>query len=177
MSHHMSETGKRILGIDPGSTITGYAVIDGGAKPVARIVDCIRLPGGEFPVRLGIIFERLRNVIAEYAPDEMAIEDVFMARNAASALKLGQARGAAICAGAAAGLPVAEYTPTAIKQAVVGRGHAQKQQIQYMVALLLGLSESLQSDAADAAAVAICHAHHVQTVARSSHVRVAAGRV
>lgn len=172
----MSEAGRRILGIDPGSTITGYAVIDGGAKPAAHIVDCIRLPSDEFPVRLGIIFERLRAVITEYAPDELAIEDVFMARNAASALKLGQARGAAICAGAAAGLSVAEYTPTAIKQAVVGRGHAQKQQIQHMVALLLGLSGSLQSDAADAAAVALCHAHHAQTAARSGHARVVAGR-
>lgn len=160
--------GPRILGIDPGSTITGYAVIDGGAQPTARIVDCIRLPRTDFPTRLGLIFERLSAVIAEYAPDEMAIENVFVAKNASSALKLGQARGAAICAGAAAGLSVAEYTPTQIKQAIVGRGHADKVQIQHMVSLLLALKQAPQSDAADAAAVALCHANHSHTSARMS---------
>lgn len=162
----------RILGIDPGSTITGFAVIDGGAEPKALVVDCLRLPRVGFPVRLGLIFERLREVIDAHAPDEMAIENVFMSRNAASALKLGQARGAAICAGAASGLAVSEYTPTQIKQAIVGRGHADKVQIQHMVGMLLGLRGPLQADAADAAAVALCHAHHAQTAAR---VRIAAG--
>ncbi|MDA3920152.1 MAG: crossover junction endodeoxyribonuclease RuvC [Salinisphaera sp.] len=158
---------SRILGIDPGSTITGFAVIEGGGSPSVCVVDCIRLPSTDFPTRLGIIFERLSAVIAEYRPDEMAIENVFMAKNAASALKLGQARGAAICAGASRGLPVAEYTPTQIKQAIVGRGHADKVQIQHMVCILLGLGQGpLQSDAADAAAVALCHAHHAHTTAR-----------
>lgn len=160
--------GPRIIGIDPGSTITGYAVIDGGAKPVVHTVDCIRLPRADFPTRLGMIFERLSVVIADYTPDEMAIENVFVSKNASSALKLGQARGAAICAGAARGLSVAEYTPTQIKQAVVGRGHADKTQIQHMVTLLLGLQQTPQSDAADAAAVALCHAHHSHTSARMS---------
>lgn len=156
-----------ILGIDPGSTITGYAVIEGGAAPQLRVADCIRLPRAAFAVRLGMIFERLTLVIREYQPDEMAIEDVFMSRNAASALKLGQARGAAICAGAAAGLSVSEYTPTQIKSGIVGRGRADKKQIQHMVGVLLGVSKHLQADAADAAAVALCHAHHSRTAART----------
>lgn len=158
--------GPRILGIDPGSTVTGYAVIEGGAEPKACVVDCIRLPRVDFPTRLGLIFERLNAVISEHVPDEMAIENVFVSKNAASALKLGQARGAAICAGASRGLSVAEYTPTQIKQAIVGRGHADKVQIQHMVSMLLGLTGKLQADAADAAAVALCHAHHAHTSAR-----------
>ena len=92
----------RILGIDPGSTITGYAVIEGDASLSARVIDCIRLPRTDFPTRLGLIFSGLSDVIAAHQPDEMAIEDVFVSRNAASALKLGQARGAAICAAASA---------------------------------------------------------------------------
>jgi len=157
---------SRILGIDPGSTITGFAIVDGGGQPTAHIVDCIRLPRTDFPTRLGLIFQRLTEVIIEYQPDEMAIENVFVSKNASSALKLGQARGAAICAAAARGLPVAEYTPTQIKQAVVGRGHADKVQIQHMVAMLLGLKPPVQADSADAAAVALCHAHHAHTSAR-----------
>lgn len=162
----------RIIGIDPGSTVTGYAVIDGGANPRARIIDCLRLPRTDFPARLGLIFDHLSRVIRDHQPDQMAIEDVFVSRNAASALKLGQARGAAICAGASAGLSVAEYTPTQIKQAIVGRGHADKKQIQHMVAMLLSVSGQLQADAADAAAVALCHAHHAQTAQR---MRIAGG--
>ena len=161
----------RILGIDPGSTITGFAVIESGAQPHAIVIDCIRLPRTDFPSRLGLIFEGLREVIERHQPDEMAIEDVFVSRNAASALKLGQARGAAICAGAARGLPVSEYTPTQIKQAIVGRGHADKTQIQHMVKVLLGVKDALQADAADAAGVAICHIHHARTASR---MRVAA---
>ncbi len=156
-----------ILGIDPGSTITGYAVLEGGAQPRLVVADCVRLPKAAFAVRLGLIFERLTEVIQTYKPDEMAIEDVFMARNAASALKLGQARGAAICAGAALGLPVSEYTPTQIKSAIVGRGRADKVQIQHMIGILLAVPKRLQADAADAAAVALCHAHYAQTAART----------
>jgi len=156
----------RILGIDPGSTITGYAVLDGGAHPVACVIDCIRLPRVDFPARLGMIFEQLSEVITAYQPDQMAVENVFVARNAASALKLGQARGAAICAGAARGLEVAEYTPTQIKQAIAGRGRADKVQIQHMIGMLLNIRGPLQADAADAAAVALCHAHHAQTASR-----------
>lgn len=156
-----------ILGVDPGSNITGYAILAGGGQPKLLDVGCIRLPREPFAVRLGLIFERLSEIIQTHAPDEMAIEDVFMARNAASALKLGQARGAAICAGAAAGLPVSEYTPTQIKSAIVGRGRADKKQIQHMIGVLLGVTKQLQADSADAAAVALCHAHHQQTAART----------
>ena len=166
MSKPRSVTVPRILGIDPGSTIMGFAVVDGGARPAQCVIDCLRLPKTDFPTRLGLIFERLTAVIAEWQPDEMAIENVFVSRNAASALKLGQARGAAICAGAAAGLPVAEYTPSQIKQAVVGRGSADKTQIQHMVAMLLSVPGKLQADAADAAAVALCHAHTAHTAGR-----------
>jgi crossover junction endodeoxyribonuclease RuvC len=105
-------------------------------------------------------------VIDQWSPEEMAVEDVFVSRNPASALKLGQARGAAICAGAAAGLAIAEYTPARIKQAIVGRGAADKRQIQHMVRILLNLREDLQADAADATAVALCHLHHRQTSER-----------
>lgn len=155
-----------ILGIDPGSNITGYAVLEGGANPRLQDAGCIRLPSKPFAERLGLIFENLSEVIRTHKPTEMAVEDVFMARNAASALKLGQARGAAICAGASAGLPVSEYTPTQIKNTIVGRGRADKKQIQHMVGVLLGVSRNLQADAADAAAVGLCHAHHVRTAAR-----------
>ena len=102
----------------------------------------------------------------EYRPAEMAIERVFMARNADSALKLGQARGAAICAGVTCDLPVAEYSPREIKQAVVGKGSADKAQVQHMIRVLLRLSDTPQADAADALAVAICHSHLSQTLAR-----------
>jgi len=161
---------SRILGIDPGSSITGYAVLDGSDRPQLCDAAGIRLPRAAFAVRLGLIFERLSEVIETFQPDEMAIEDVFVSRNAASALKLGQARGAAICAGAAAGLPVSEYTPTQIKKAIVGRGRAEKAQIQHMIGVLLGTSKKLQADAADAAAVALCHAHHMRTAARTGGV-------
>lgn len=166
----------RILGIDPGSTITGFAVVEGGANPTLCVIDCIRLPRIDFPARLGLIFERLTEVICEYRPDEMAIENVFVSRNAASALKLGQARGAAICSAAARRIPVSEYTPTQVKQAIVGRGHADKRQIQHMVAMLLGISGPIQADAADAAGVAICHAHHARTASRMRIATSTTGR-
>lgn len=155
-----------IIGIDPGSTVTGFAIVEGGEVPRARLIDCLKLPRADFPQRLGLIFDKLHEVIQAYQPDHMAIEDVFVSRNVASALKLGQARGAAICAGASAGLTVFEYTPTQIKQAIAGRGHAQKAQIQHMVRLLLAARGPLQEDAADAAAVALCHAHHAHTNSR-----------
>lgn len=159
---------SRILGIDPGSRVTGYGLIDGDAgRPVLVAHGCIRQPEGEpFPERLARIFAEVTAVIQAHDPAEMAIEDVFVSRNAASALKLGQARGAAICAGAAAGLPVAEYTPARVKQALVGRGGADKRQVAHMVGMLMGVREPLQADAADALAVAICHLHHRQTAER-----------
>lgn len=111
------------------------------------------------PERLGVIFTEVKQVIQEYSPDEFAIENVFMSKNAASALKLGQARGAAICAGVTSELEVFEYSPKEIKQSVVGKGAADKLQVQHMVKVLLNLQGKLQADAADALAIALCHAH------------------
>ena len=155
---------RRILGIDPGSRVTGYGVIESdGVRSVHIASGCIRVEGESLADRLGMIFREVGAVAASHSPVEMAIEQVFMSRNADSALKLGQARGAAICAGVMADLPVAEYTPRAIKQAVVGTGGADKEQVQHMVRMLLGLRESLASDQADALAVALCHAHAAAT--------------
>lgn len=163
----------RILGIDPGSVITGYAVIEiNGQKTRLVRADCLRLPKAPLAQRLGLIFHGIRDVIRELDATEMAVEEVFVSKNPSSAIKLGQARGAAICAGAATHLPVAEYTPAKIKQAIAGRGAADKQQIQHMVRMLLNLRETLQADAADAAAVALCHLHHRQTAQRMAAVGV-----
>lgn len=150
----------RILGIDPGSRVTGYGVIDSDGTR-SRLVEsgCIRLRGGDFPTRLGEIYTALRAVVDRHAPAEIAVEQVFVSHNAQSALKLGQARGAAICAAVTAGLPVFEYTPRAVKQAVVGTGAADKTQVQHMVRRLLALDGDLAADAADALAVALSHAH------------------
>lgn len=156
----------RILGIDPGSRITGYGVIDAdGNRGVYVASGCVRLDAGALPERLKALFDSLCTIVATYRPDEMAIEQVFVHRNADSALKLGQARGAAICAGLSRELPVAEYAPREIKQAVVGRGAAAKQQVQHMVRVLLSLSDLPQADAADALAVALCHQHTRQGLA------------
>lgn len=162
----------RILGIDPGSQMTGYGVINVvGNRNHYVDSGCIRTPGGQpLPDRLKIIFESVARIIVLYQPDEMAIEQVFMHRNADSALKLGQARGAAICAGVMADLPVSEYAPRAIKQAVVGTGGAGKEQVQHMVCALLNLQIHLQADAADALAVALCHGHTMQTLRRLGSV-------
>ena len=157
----------RILGIDPGSRRTGYGMIEAFGDRISLVHSGVVQAGsGEFPERLGIIFSELQIVIEEHKPNEMAIETVFVSHNANSALKLGQARGAAICAAISAGLPVSEYAPRAIKQAMVGRGSADKHQVQHMVRVLLGCSEPLQEDAADALAVALCHQHTQQTLSR-----------
>jgi crossover junction endodeoxyribonuclease RuvC len=150
--------GRRVLGIDPGSRVTGYGVLEltpAGAS--YRASGCIRPAATAFVDRLGEIFRGVEALIIEHAPDEMAIEEVFMARNPASALKLGPARGAAIAAAVAAGLPVAEYAPRTVKLAVVGTGSAAKSQVQHMVRVLLRLSGAPAGDAADALAIAICH--------------------
>lgn len=159
----------RILGIDPGSRLTGYGIIDAsGDRTVAVKFGVIKAGNGEFAGRLGIIFNELRELIAQYQPAEAAVESVFVSKNAASAIKLGQARGAAMCAAIAAGLTVAEYSPRSVKQAIVGRGAADKVQIQHMVRVLLGLFEPPQEDAADALAVALCHHHTSSTLSRMS---------
>lgn len=155
----------RILGIDPGSRITGFGLIDvSGNRAIYVASGCIRTEGGALPPRLKTIYQGIFDVVGQYSPDEMAIENVFMQRNADSALKLGQARGAAICAVVAQSIAVHEYTPTQIKQAVVGRGHADKGQVQHMIAALLNLPESPQADAADALACALCHSHTRQSL-------------
>lgn len=151
----------RILGIDPGSLSTGYGIIDvasGGSQHVDN--GCVRPPKDQpMSARLQVIFESVSELVDTYQPDQAAVEQAFMYRNAATALKLGQARGVAICALGRAGLSVDEYAPRQVKQAVVGRGGADKFQVQHMVCAILGLREKPQEDAADALAVAICHGH------------------
>lgn len=150
----------RVLGIDPGSRVTGFGVIDSdGSRSRYLHSGCIRTTSGDFPQRLGEIFDGIRAVLHEWQPAEVAIEQVFVARNAASALKLGQARGAAISAAVTRSLPVYEYSPTAVKQGLVGNGRAQKEQVQHMVRIILSLQQPLALDQSDALAVALCHAH------------------
>ena len=153
----------RILGIDPGSQITGFGIVDStGASSVAVEWGSIRT-SGDHGARLREIFVALGRVVRRLAPAEIAIEKVFVHRNADSALKLGQARAAALCATFDAGLPVYEYSARHIKKAVAGRGGAEKAQVQHMVRMLLGLREEVQPDAADALAAALCHAHQRAT--------------
>lgn len=156
---------RRILGIDPGSRVTGFGIIESNGDRSRHISSgCIRLSGENFPRRLGDIYRHLAEIVAEYQPDEMAIEQVFVSKNPSSALKLGQARGAAICACVVAGIEVFEYTPRMIKQAVVGSGSAAKDQVQHMVKQILSLDEKLAEDQSDALAVAISHAHSSSTL-------------
>ena len=157
----------RILGIDPGSRRTGVGIIERrGDQVVAICYGVIQVASGrsgedDFPQRLGRIFNGVADLVREHRPQVAAVETVFVAKNPSSAIKLGQARGAAICAAINAGLEVAEYSPRSIKQAMVGRGGADKVQVQHMVRVLLGLQEAPEEDAADALAVALCH-HHTQ---------------
>lgn len=154
-----------ILGIDPGSRITGYGVVRDTGRGCEYIASgCIRTGDGALPERLQKVYRGVSEVIQAYGPVTMGIEQVFMARNADSALKLGQARGAAIVAGVEQGLEVAEYTATQVKQALVGSGRADKEQVQLMVMHMLKLIQKPQIDASDALAIAICHAHHRQSL-------------
>lgn len=150
----------RILGIDPGSRQTGYGIIDSDGINSRYVASgCIYVKGDSLPDRLGDIFGRVAEIVTEWQPVEMSIEQVFVNKNVDSALKLGQARGAAICAGVQGELKVSEYTPKEIKNAVVGTGNAAKEQVQHMMNMLLKLEKQLQADEADALAVALCHAH------------------
>ena len=150
----------RILGIDPGSRFTGFGVLDfEGDKPRYVASGTIRSPDGSFPDRLRKIFESVGEIVDEFRPAIVSIESVFMARNAGSALKLGHARSAALCATFAFDVDVFEYSPREIKLAVVGTGAATKEQVQHMVVSLLQLDGAPAADAADALAAAICHAH------------------
>ncbi|MEO0443366.1 MAG: crossover junction endodeoxyribonuclease RuvC, partial [Pseudomonadota bacterium] len=164
-----------ILGIDPGSRKTGFGIVNtigGRYEYVASGVIC--LPQATLPERLKLIFDGVTEVIHEYCPQEMAIENVFMAKSAGSALKLGQARGAAIVAATSCDLPVAEYEARKVKQSVVGNGAADKVQVQHMIKYLLRLSAFPKEDAADALAVALCHGNtqsHLISVAQAKHFR------
>ena len=165
----------RVLGIDPGSRVTGYGIIDSRGSDLGHIDSgCLRVTAENLGARLKLIYDGLSGVIEHHRPDVICIEQVFMARNPQSALTLGHARGAAMCAGVNRGLPTFEYSALQIKQAVVGRGRADKQQVQHMVRVLLRLSQKPAADAADALACAICHVHTVQGEKR---LRSAAGAV
>ena len=155
------------MGVDPGSRITGYGVIETTASGVRYIASgCIRVQADAFPDRLKQIFEGVSEIIALYQPKQMAIEQVFMHKNADSALKLGQARGAAICATLNQDVPVFEYAARQVKQALVGKGSADKLQVQHMVKILLSIQGSMQIDASDALAIGLCHSHYQQTAQR-----------
>lgn len=153
-----------IIGIDPGSRKTGYGLVQvKGSSTIHLAHGCLALKGEALAERLQQIFAGLREVIQQYQPQEAAIEQVFMHENPNSALKLGQARGAALVA---IGMPVVEYSARSIKQAIVGYGAASKDQVQQMVKRMLNLQAKLQSDAADALAIALCHAHSRAMIAR-----------
>ena len=156
----VSSVTRRVLGLDPGSRATGYGVIEYGAGgPLYVASGTIRASGQDFAARLREIYAGVAGVVAEYRPDELAIERVFVNRNVDSALKLGQARGAALAATFAHPVPVYEYAPREVKLAVVGTGSAEKVQVQKMVTVLLKLQGRLAADAADALAIGLCHIH------------------
>jgi crossover junction endodeoxyribonuclease RuvC len=170
----------RILGIDPGLRVTGFGLLERAGQKLRYVTSgVVRTPQGELPGRLKAILESLTAVIAEHAPDQVAVEKVFVNVNPESTLLLGQARGAAICAAVSCGLPVAEYTALQVKQSVVGNGHAAKEQVQEMVRRLLALPGDPSADAADALACAICHAHGGQGLGRlsTSGYRIRHGRL
>lgn len=151
----------RILGIDPGTRVTGYGLVEKQGNRLLPVDNgaIFTRSGDELSLRLKAIHEGICRIIEQYAPDAVAVEEIFLSRNASSALKLGHARGAAMLAGVNHGLPVFEYTALQVKNAVVGYGRAGKAQVQQMVKTLLKLPEIAQEDASDALAVAICHAH------------------
>jgi crossover junction endodeoxyribonuclease RuvC len=155
---------ERILGVDPGSRITGYGIIDADRGRLHFVACGVvkTTPRYPFSHRLNEIFEGINEVVQVHGPVVAAIEDVFLASNPRSALKLGHARGAAVVAAMQNGLAVFDYSPRMVKQAVVGHGQADKGQVQHMVRVLLGLSRAPSTDAADALAVAICHANKLQ---------------
>ena len=170
----------RILGIDPGLRVTGFGVLEKRAGKLSYVTSgCIKTGTGELPARIKIIVDGLAEVIDDNAPVQVAVEKVFVNVNPQSTLLLGQARGAAICAAVMHNLPVSEYTALQVKQAVVGNGHAKKEQVQEMVKRLLKLAGDPSPDAADALACAICHAHGGQGLGRlaTAGYRVKRGRL
>ena len=169
-----------ILGIDPGSRITGYGIIRQQGRVLTYLGSgCIRTKVDDLPTRLKLIYAGVSEIITQFQPDFFAIEEVFMAKNADSALKLGQARGVAIVAAMNQSLPVFEYAARQVKQTVVGNGSADKSQVQHMVLVLLKLPASPQADAADALSIAITHCHVSQNAIRAgnSRLNLARGRL
>lgn len=169
----------RILGIDPGLRMTGFGVIDVQGQSLRYVASgVIRIAPGPLPPRLKTIYDGINEVLAQYQPDIAVVEIIFVNVNPQSTLLLGQARGAAICAAVSRDLPVSEYTALQVKQAVVGNGHAKKEQVQEMVKRLLKLAGTPSPDAADALACAICHAHGGQLGGMTTHgYRVKGGRL
>ena len=167
----MTEPRTRLLGLDPGLRVTGWGVIDADGNRLTHVADgAVRPPTeGSLAARLVVLHAGLARVIDTYRPDEAAVEETFVNRNPASALRLGQARGVVLLAPAEVGLPVAEYPANLVKKSIVGAGHADKAQISAMVRALLAIRDVSSSDAGDALAVAICHAHH-----RTTRDRIAA---
>lgn len=150
-----------ILGVDPGTNYTGFGIIKQNSNSFKRIANgLIKLPPSkEIPLRLGIIYEKLNDAIRTYKPDEFAIETAFYGKNVQSALKIGYARGVAMLAAVHNDLPVSEYSPREVKKSVVGTGAASKEQISYMIKVILNIKEvKMRYDESDALAVALCHA-------------------
>jgi crossover junction endodeoxyribonuclease RuvC len=156
----------RVLGLDPGLRHTGWGVIDVEGNRLTHVADGVASAPTDLPMgeRLVVLFRQLGEVLERFRPDEAAVEETFVNRNATSTLKLGVARGVVLLAPAERGVPVAEYSTNLVKKSVVGAGHAEKAQVQLMVRRLLPGCAVVKADAADALAVAICHAHHSATM-------------
>ena len=167
----------RLIGLDPGLQRTGWGVIEAVGSRLTPVANgtVTSDAGDDLATRLRQIFEGVQEIIARYAPDAAAVEETFVNKNPNSTLKLGQVRGVVLLAPALAGIPVAEYTPNHIKKSVVGAGHADKTQIHHMVKVLLPTVTITGPDAADALAVAICHAHHAQSERSLARATLSAG--
>lgn len=157
----------RVLGIDPGFRVTGYGILDTNGQQSRHVVSGVinTLQEDSVAGRLAIIFRAVGELVEQHRPAELAIERVFVHKNADSALKLGHARSAAICASFEYDVPVFEYAARQVKQAIVGKGGATKEQVQHMVRVLLAIDGTLQMDASDALGIALCHAH-LRTIAK-----------
>ena len=166
----------RVIGIDPGLRRTGWGVLDVAGPKLSHVANGVCATGkGDLATRLLDLHRQLSDVVARYAPDAAAVEHTFVNKDAAGTLKLGQARAIALLVPAQAGLSVAEYAPNAVKKVVVGVGHAAKEQVQHMVAIQLPGAKAQGADAADALAIALCHAHHAQFAGRLDAALARAG--
>ncbi|PZQ47004.1 MAG: crossover junction endodeoxyribonuclease RuvC [Rhodovulum sulfidophilum] len=153
----------RVIGIDPGLRRTGWGVVDVDGARLSHVANGVcQSEGAELAERLRSLYDALTRVLAAWSPDTAAVEQTFVNKDAAGTLKLGQARGIALLVPALRGIPVAEYAPNAVKKVVVGVGHAEKRQVEHMVRLQLPAATILGPDAADALAIALCHAHHAR---------------